>query len=513
MNSLRIYIVVLTFFLGLQHSIAQQYVLSRPFSFRFNHEHVESALDTIAKVTGYSFSYNPYILDNLRPINAEFHEQPLSRILNEIFKGQELNFKEVCSYITITRKSAGSISPDMFTSYTDSSEYYYLRATVTDRSEHKPVPYANVILKGRNIGTITNQNGLFSLKIPSGCINDSLVVSSIGYKSVSRNITTILPGEEIMIEPVSVQLNEIVVNYFDPVTLIKMALDKVSSNYSAEPELQIGFYRETSKQNNDYIVISEAVLKILKAAYDHDFKTDQVVVYKNRKSPFVKSMDTITYKLQGGIYNSLMIDMAKNPASFISDDYFNMYQYRFEGVVQYNDGLVYVISFDQKPEVMYPLYKGKIYIDKKTLAFVKAEFGISPLGLDYATSILVRKSSSKIKAKVLGANYLVSYVNLDDRWKLHHVREEIKIRVRKKFSFFNSTFQSVSELVITDSDTASISRFRNADIVKANHVLAEVSNAYDESFWGKFNFIQPEETLEEAYSKIKTALSQNTKNK
>jgi hypothetical protein len=505
MERLRYHILIFFLFLG-SSSTAQQYILSQPFSFSFNQTPLESVLDSITLVTGYSFSYNPAITNTVKAVTANYSNLPLSLILQDIFKGQDLHFKEVCNYIAITRKIEGDDPPDLFSTYTDSTEYYYLQAKVIDESDKKPVPFANVILKGRNLGTITNLDGNFTLKIPAGCINDSLVVSFIGYKSVSKNIAHIQSGEAIFIEPVSIELSEVVVKHYDPIVLIKQALLKVPENYSSGPEMQIGFYRETSKQNDDYIVISEAVLKILKAAYDKSFRTDQVIVYKNRKSPFVKSMDTVQYKLQGGIYNSLMIDLAKYPASFISDDYFDTYNYKFEGMAQYDKGLVYVIAFDQKPEVKYPLYKGKIYIDQKSLAFVKAEFGISPLGLDYATSILIKKSSSRIKAKVLGANYLVSYSNLDDTWKLHHVREEIRISVRKKYSLFNSAFHSVSELVITDSDTTSISRFKNSDLVRPNHIFAEVSDSYDESFWGKFNFIQPEISLEEAYGKIKSAL-------
>jgi hypothetical protein len=511
MNRLRNYFILIILFLGCIKTSGQQSVLSQQFSFQFKQLPLEAALDTITQKTGYSFSYNSALISNIKVVNANYTNQPLHDILRDIFKGLELNFKEVCNYIAITRKLSDDDTPDLFTSYIDSSAYYYIQARVFDRSEKRPVPYANVILKGRNLGTITNFDGNFTFKIPAGCINDSIIVSFIGYKSVAKNISTLENGEIIFIEPVSVELKEVVVKHYEPTALIKLALEKVPSNYSSVSEMQIGFYRETSKQNNDYIVISEAVLKIFKAAYDKNFRNDQVSVYKNRKSPFVKSMDTVLYKLQGGIYNSLMIDLAKHPASFISDDYFDTYDYKFEGVAPYDNGLVYVISFDQKPSVAYPLYKGKIYIDRESLAFVKAEFGISPKGLDYATSILVKKSSSKIKAKVLGANYLVSYTNRDNVWKLHHVREEIKIKVRKKYSFFNSTYHSVSELVITDSDTTSVNRFRSYDLIKPNQVFAEVSDSYDESFWGKFNFIPPEESLEEAYNKIKSAIRENRK--
>lgn len=505
MNRVRFYIIFFIFLLGFCKSYAQELILSQKFSFRFNHQPIEAVLDNITRVTGLSFSYTSSILNNVSPITATYNQMPLIDILEDIFYGKKLNFKQVCSYIAITRKVAGDDSPDIFSFYTDSTEYFYLKARIIDGSNKKPVPFANVVLKRKNIGTISNGDGNFTLKIPPGCFNDTMVVSFIGYKTVSTSVSALSTGENIILEPFSTQLKEVIVNHFEPKTLIKMAIENVPNNYSPNPELQVGFYRETSQQNKDYVVISEAVLKILKAAYNRDYKTDQVIVYKSRKSPLVKSMDTVLYKLQGGIYNSLMIDLAKYSASFMSEDFQNMYNYSFDGMTQLDDKLVYVVSFDQKPEVDYPLYKGKLYIDKESLAFVNAEFGISPLGLKYATGQMVKKTTSKLNAKVLEANYLVSYSNTEGVWRLHHVREEIRIRIRKKFSFFNSTYHSVSELVITDSDTTSITRFKNAEIVKQNHVFAEVSNNYDESFWGKFNFIQPEVSLEEAYSKIKNA--------
>ncbi len=511
MRRTRFYIIILLLFSGITNSLAQQYILSQKYSLSFNSYHIETALDSITEITGISFSYNPSIIDKEKIVTANFSDQPLIQILQHIFQDPDFSFKEVCSYIAITRKIPGEETSDFLNSYIDSSEYFYLKGKVLDKSDKKPIPFANILIKGKNVGTISNLDGNFTLKIPSGCIRDSLVVSFIGYKTETLNVSTLNTDQIIAIEPVSTQLNEVIVKHFDPKLLIKMALNKIGENYSKNPELQLGFYRETSRQNKDYIVISEAVLKILKASYDHSYKTDQVIVYKNRKSPFVKSMDTVQYKLQGGIYNSLMIDLAKHPASFISEDYFDMYNYKFEGVTQYDNNLVYVVSFDQKPEVTYPLYKGKLYIDKESLAFVKADFGISPLGLNYATSLLVKKSSKKIKAKVLDANYLVSYSYQEDKWRLHHVREEIRIRVRKKYSFFNSTYQSVSELVITDSDSTTTSRFNNSDLIKSNHIFSDVRGSYDETYWGKFNFIQPEISIEEAYVKIKDALKENEK--
>ncbi|NJO69983.1 MAG: hypothetical protein HC830_12515 [Bacteroidetes bacterium] len=114
MNRLRLYITIIFLFLGFFNSFGQQLILSQKFSFKFNHEPIESALDTISSVTGYSFSYNPSIISNAELVNTSFNQVTLLSILQDIFKGKELNFKEVCNYITITRKIKGDETPDIF---------------------------------------------------------------------------------------------------------------------------------------------------------------------------------------------------------------------------------------------------------------------------------------------------------------------------------------------------------------------------------------------------------------
>lgn len=62
---------------------------------------------------------------------------------------------------------------------------------VTDKYEGKPVEGAIVLLKGTNIGTITDQNGKYELEIPVE--NQGLEIISMGYEEktelVGRNCT------------------------------------------------------------------------------------------------------------------------------------------------------------------------------------------------------------------------------------------------------------------------------------------------------------------------------------
>ena len=48
--------------------------------------------------------------------------------------------------------------------------------------EGNPIPYANIGIPGKNIGTVSNLKGEFSLTIPDSLKGDSLRISAIGFK-------------------------------------------------------------------------------------------------------------------------------------------------------------------------------------------------------------------------------------------------------------------------------------------------------------------------------------------
>ncbi len=80
------------------------------------------------------------------------------------------------------------------------------------------------------------------------------------------------------------------------------------------------------------------------------------------------------------------------------------------------------------------------------------------------------------------------------------------IRVRRKKNKqqdrFNSDFESTSEFVITNKDTANIARFRFAEISKPRDVLVEQIGETDQEFWGSENVIKPEEPIEKTILRL-----------
>ena len=479
---------------------AQPSVLEKKYSLTFHNISIESAIDTLRKVIDYGISYNPDILPQHKAINHIFKVEPLKVILDSILQPLQLSYKLINNNIIIVR----SLPKTSFTTLTpDTLKFIQLNGGVYNKRTNEPIPFVNIYIKNKNIGTISNSNGIFIFKIPLENSNDSVFFSSIGYVTLAKKISDLQASQNrILLNEISVKIKEVTVNYIDAKTILKRAIDKINVNYSNRPLMLNAFYRETIKQNRDYVGLSEAILHIFKASY-RSYAGDQVVIFKGRKSPFVKQMDTLTFKFQGGIATCLLLDIAKNPSNFLADEYIDSYDYKLDDIINVEDRTTYVIGFDQKDNIQYPLYKGKIYIDKETFAIVRADFMLSPKGIDYAASLLVRKSPRGVKVKPVSSNYIVNYSRHNNTWYLNYIREEVKFKVHKRFNFSATLFQLTAEMVVTRADSVNVQHFKASETVKTKDIFVEKIGKYDESFWGDFNFIPPDESLEEALSKIK----------
>ena len=62
---------------------------------------------------------------------------------------------------------------------------------VTDCKTNEPIPFVSIGILGQNMGTITDEKGVFSLQIPKNFVQDSLTFSSIGFETKRLNIKNI----------------------------------------------------------------------------------------------------------------------------------------------------------------------------------------------------------------------------------------------------------------------------------------------------------------------------------
>lgn len=380
------------------------------------------------------------------------------------------------------------------------NNYITVSGNLKDAKTKQSLFFAYVTVPGTHVGTVTNSEGDFTLKISNTLNAKEVEFTHLGYKAKRVAINSLMGDDvEVTLESASVPLDEITVRPTDANKLIADALAKVQFNYSDKPNMLTGFYRETIKQRRDYISISEAVVDIYKASYKSLGSTDRVKIFKGRKSTNVKKADTLAVKLQGGPSVSLLLDLAKNPDILFFDDYEDYYEFNLEDVVTIDNKINYVISFAQKKHINIPLYYGRIYIDTKNLAFTNLQFSLNLENKDEAARLFVMRKPRGVKFVPTSTSYFVTFSENNGVYYLNYARNELSFKANWNRRIFSTNYTVTAELAITDRDLENVNRFPFKESFKTNEILAETVAAFnDEDFWGEHNYIKPEESIQEA---------------
>ncbi len=391
----------------------------------------------------------------------------------------------------------------------DSTQFTAVRGTVLDSETHNPVVFASVFIEGTHIGTVSNSNGKFLMKIPLRYANKRLGFSSIGYKTSYVPVSAFNKvTNKIYLKPAVVPLKEVVVRHLDPEHLLETAVDRIPENYADNPVTMTGFYRESIRKNKKYLSVAEAVLDIYKRAYTrNNMSNDRVTIFKGRKAQYAKNRDTLAVKFQGGPLSLSYLDIVANNGDILSKDIYNYYNYQIDGVIMLDNRETYVISFDQKDTVQLPLFKGKIYLDAQNLAVAGLEVEISPKQKQKALNYIIKKKPTGLKAQLLGVHILVKYRKVGDKWYLNYLRNETDLKFKWQKKLFRSNYTITAETAITNIDTKHVEKPKFSERFKPNDVFSEkVSSFTDPDFWGANNVIEPEVSIQSAIKKLSKKL-------
>lgn len=386
---------------------------------------------------------------------------------------------------------------------------------ILDNITKKPVALAGILISGTNTGTVANTEGEFIIKVPLYYQDKQLQILALGYRTLFIPFKTLnKSGNDIFLEPLAYPLEEVEIHKIDAVSLLREVLKKIPENYSTHPNMLTAFYRETIKQNRNYAAVSEAVFEVYKAGYGKLFDTDRIKIYKGRKSQDVSRMDTILFKLQGGPYYIFQLDVIKHPGDILSGEVFDYYNYQLLGTVTIQDRNAYMIEFEQKKDVPFPLYKGYIFIDIETRAVIATEFSLSEIGIKKAADYMIIRKPPNLKGEVIMADYRVNYRYTGENWVLSYARSEAHFRVRWQKRLFRSNYFTVSEMAVTDVDTSQIIKFKFRETTKPADIFTDkVSYFSDPEFWGDYNIILPEQSIEEAIDKLNRRIKSEEESK
>ncbi len=392
----------------------------------------------------------------------------------------------------------------------DQQNFITIKGKVVDAETGAPLIFATVAVKESNVAIITNIDGEFTLKIGDPNVSKSLEVSFLGYKNKTLLLTDLRDNgfkNVISMESAPIPIKEIVVKPLDPVSIVEKAIGNIGKNYESVPNLMTAFYRETIRKNRTYVSIGEAVVEIFKAPYNSDVRFDGARIYKGRKSSDVEKMDTVLFKLQGGPVSVLQLDIAKNSESVLTLDAMQYYNYTLSSVIEIDDKPHYVVDFLQKPQVEMPLFMGSLYIDMESFAITEVEFGFNLEDKAAASSIFIRKKPLGMEVTPEIATYRTKYREQDGKWYFAYSRAEVRFKVDWKKKLFNTYYTTMSEIAVTDRTDQEVIKFAGKDKIRTSDVFSEKVSAFtDPQYWGEYNVIEPDQSIESAIRKLSRKL-------
>ena len=386
---------------------------------------------------------------------------------------------------------------------------FTVSGVVRDKESRKKLENVAVSLVGTPIGTVTNAEGVFSLKIPHIDTIPQLELSHIGYMN-ARFSASAPEGSNnmyatILMIPIALQLNEVVAYGNSARRIVEEALERIPKNYPSVESMTSAFYRETVQKGHRYISISEAMLDVYKTSYrQRTTDRDKVQIDKARRLLSQKQSDTLGVKVVGGPNLPLFMDVVKNAYALFDEETLDYYSFVQEPSVFIDDRLQYVISFRPRVKLDYALYVGRVFIDREHLAFTRAEFELDLSDRERAVAAILYKKPLGLRFRPQKVSFLITYRQHDGVTCLNYICNEMCFKCDWKRRLFSSSYVARSEMVAVDREEHPERVIARRDAFKPYQVFYDIVKEYwSEDFWKDYNIIEPTESLEDAVKKLR----------
>ncbi len=308
---------------------------------------------------------------------------------------------------------------------------YVITGRVTDASNGDPVPFANVTLKGVNIGTTTNFDGIYTLK--SKVLADSIFITFVGFKTRYKAVDKTAANQTInaQLEPASRALEEIIVRSgenpaykvlrgvidnrekndrkrltayeYDSYSKMELDVDNLSEKLRAKKFMKqiqgaIDKFEKIAGEDGKPVIptfISETISKFY--FRETPGRRKEMILKTNVKGVGVKDGGFISQLIGGNLfanynfYDNYVPFLGKDFASPIGENWKGNYKLFLSDTTEIDGKPCYTIEFDPKrPQDL--VFTGKMWIDTTNFALVEMDATIgSGANLNYIEKIKIQQ--------------------------------------------------------------------------------------------------------------------------
>ena len=199
-NLLKVLIFTVVIFTGYTNRCHAQKLLNKQISVAANRQPISEVLKTISSQGGFYFSYGSDVVPGDSLVTLTIDRKSVREVLDVLLTGQ-FQYKETGNYIILQRAQA--------------EKFIYISGQILDAETSKQVDYASVYSKTLLVSTLSDDNGIFRIKLKERHFPFTLSVSKIGYADTSIVFQS-QPHEDlnIIITPRAIDLDEVVVSSY-----------------------------------------------------------------------------------------------------------------------------------------------------------------------------------------------------------------------------------------------------------------------------------------------------------
>lgn len=394
-------------------------------------------------------------------------------------------------------------------SFTASAEEIITISGKVVDSRNRAMPQVNVRTVTGSIATVTNNDGVFLLKLPLSSEDDSIKFSSVGYLNRSIPVSEIesQQGEMVVeLRPENLSIESINVDLKDATSYIEEVFRRREENYPLERTFQTAFYREMIKKRESFATLTEAVIEIDKSGLRSN-EFDRVAIHKGRSLRDRRFTDTLFVKLQGGISSSMFLDVAKHSEIVFYDNPRAAYRFWFDKPTIIDGRKMMVVTFNQRGEGSDLFdYRGEIYVDSLTMGIARIEFNRNVEDHENSISAFIKRRPRDVKIRAMKAKYISSYRFIDGKWRFDYCSIDLDFRCHYKKRLFRNNYSIISEMVVTKREPEPKRIPYSLSIKTKDLMYDSVQEFYDEDFWESYNVIEHERSIDAVVKRFQRQL-------
>lgn len=387
-------------------------------------------------------------------------------------------------------------------------QFITINGKIIDASSRQGIPFVNLYIKPGTIGTASNTVGEFIFKYPASRSDDTLLITSIGYKPTGRPLKSLGRNVTITLEPSVVELAAVTVSAQTGLDILKEAIRRIPQNYDTSRMQLTAFYRENVWMGDFEVAFSEVVLDVYRPFYAlKDQRNEQIRVIKGRKKKIEYGREgQLYYWMSGssngprGCFSEDMVKYYNSKYSPLNPAMYKYYDYQHTETIRDEDRNLMVLDVTPKPKARKGYIPMKLFLDEETLAIVKYNFELSDRGIrmvsrkDKGLMHAIMANVVHVSTEYHKFQYAVSYSQVRDKWYLNRVTRHWEILVdSKKRNWEDRLWTLDANLVVTGIDTANAKPISEGDISKnSGPIHSMFSSDFDEGFWENYNVMKIE---------------------